>query len=299
MRYLKPITIILAIALAAVRVQAQAPLPEVQPDPRYRVEIIVFAHNDANRAEEDFYHGSRDRRREPLPSLFRLPPLTLESVFAINSARIGDNALSPTPTPTPTPAPDAAESGLPGDLTPGPGDRLRLIERATDSPRPAGSTAIGANEVLPDGFRILAADERELGDTYATMRRIRPYRVLGYVGWLQTGVDTDRSVRLDLKRLGISNPVGTIELYRRRFLHVAVDLEYFDGSGTFWKRSAESGLAPLEYAESYRLVTEENAIRSGELHYIDHPLFGLLIRITPAPEPEDEADTGVATRPAA
>jgi len=126
----------------------------------------------------------------------------------------------------------------------------------------------------------------------------RPYTLLGYAGWEQAGVDTDRSVQVDLKHIGMTNPTGTIEVYLRRFLHVLVDLEFFDGDGTLWTAPAGFGLTPFSYAQGYELIDEANAIRSGELHFIDHPLFGLLIRITPAPEPEDEPGTDNTDRPA-
>ncbi len=33
-------------------------------------------------------------------------------------------------------------------------------------------------------------------------------------------------------------------------------------------------------------------MRSGETHYIDHPLFGVIVLINRAPEPESEGATG-------
>jgi hypothetical protein len=173
-------------------------------------------------------------------------------------------------------------------------DDLVLIEREPA----AGEPPPDDDAVLPDGFRILTGDELELTAERQRLSRLRPYHVLGHVGWAQTGVDSDRSVAIDLTRLGLTNPAGTIEVYLRRFLHVKFDLELFDGQGTLWTAPGGFGLAPFQYAQSYRRVHEENAIRSGELRYIDHPLFGVLIRITPAPEPEDETSAGAADRPA-
>lgn len=173
-------------------------------------------------------------------------------------------------------------------------DGLVLIEREPGAAAPAPED----DAVLPDGFRILTGDELELTAERQRLSRLRPYHVLGHVGWAQTGVDSDRSVAIDLTRLGLTNPAGTIEVYLRRFLHVKFDLELFDGQGTLWTAPGGFSLAPFEYAQSYRRIHEENAIRSGELRYIDHPLFGVLIRITPAPEPEDETSAGAADRPA-
>jgi hypothetical protein len=144
----------------------------------------------------------------------------------------------------------------------------------------------------------LTAAELELGDAAARMNR-RPYSLLGHAGWVQAGVDTDRSVALDLRWLGITNPTGTIEVYARRFLHAVVDFNFYEGSGSFWTAPAGFAIAPLQYAESYAVKQEVNAIRSGDgTYYIDHPLFGVLIQIRRAPEPEEESGTPTAGGPA-
>ena len=285
----------LPLACATATATAQLPVPaEENPDPLYRVEIVVFANLVANPGEEDFDHGGDNLlSRTPPPPLLQVPALTLESVFTPFPS-----ANPPNETPQAA-LPTGADNGLAPLESAIPADRLRLLQPFADQPQNQTALRIGPETRLPDGFRILAASELELGDAVDAMRRSRPYRVLGHVGWQQTGVDTDRSVRLDLKRLGITNPRGTIELYRRRFLHVVVDFEYFDGEGTFWQVPPGFGLAPLQYARRYQLADEANAIRSGEYWYIDHPMFGVLVRITPAPEPEDESDAQAEEQPAA
>ena len=60
---------------------------------------------------------------------------------------------------------------------------------------------------------------------------------------------------------------GTIRLHLSRYLHVEPDLWYTSTSSEgvpFWVR-----------------INQNRRMRSDELHYIDHPLFGLLVRITP------------------
>jgi hypothetical protein len=66
---------------------------------------------------------------------------------------------------------------------------------------------------------------------------------------------------------------GILRVYRLRYLHVDVDLVYH-----------RSGVdTPFRFQTSRRM-------RSGELHYLDHPLFGLLILVTPLEL--DETDLG-------
>lgn len=66
---------------------------------------------------------------------------------------------------------------------------------------------------------------------------------------------------------------GILRVYRSRYLHVDVDLLYH--------RSEVD--TPFRFQTSRRM-------RSGELHYLDHPLFGLLILVTPLEH--DETDLG-------
>ena len=59
----------------------------------------------------------------------------------------------------------------------------------------------------------------------------------------------------------------------RNTLQVDVDLLYSRPAGG---GATAPGMAPARF----RLVSERR-MRSGELHYIDHPLFGVLILLTP------------------
>jgi len=60
--------------------------------------------------------------------------------------------------------------------------------------------------------------------------------------------------------------------------------------------SAES-LEELSIKPRYHL-TGERQVRSGELHYFDHPAFGVLIKITPV-RPDPNASGAPGSRPAA
>ena len=79
----------------------------------------------------------------------------------------------------------------------------------------------------------------------------------------------------DAERVGGERPTvhGTVTVSLARYLQVEVDLLYSrPASG----QAAASNTAPTRF----RLVSQRR-MRSGELHYIDHPLFGVLILLTP------------------
>ena len=74
---------------------------------------------------------------------------------------------------------------------------------------------------------------------------------------------------------------GTVRLYSRRFLHLALDLR--------WTQLADGGAAtggsllPESELRSFRLL-ETRRMRRNQLHYFDHPRFGVLARVT-RPDP--------------
>jgi hypothetical protein len=76
---------------------------------------------------------------------------------------------------------------------------------------------------------------------------------------------------------------GTIKLIRKRFLHVDADFIY----RAPYIDEAANKLSREKWPQAFRLV-ESRRMRSREVHYLDHPMFGILILATPyvAPEPE-------------
>ena len=72
---------------------------------------------------------------------------------------------------------------------------------------------------------------------------------------------------------GRSSVHGTVTVSLARYLEVEVDLLYNRPASS---EAAAPGSAPTRF----RLVSERR-MRSGELHYVDHPLFGVLVLLTP------------------
>ena len=65
---------------------------------------------------------------------------------------------------------------------------------------------------------------------------------------------------------------GMVKVSVSRYLHVDLDL---------LMRGAPAGAARLPGGFQTFRFTEQRRMRSGEVHYIDHPLMGMLILITP------------------
>lgn len=159
---------------------------------------------------------------------------------------------------------------------------------------PATEQALG----LGEGGMQLSTGGRALQAIADSLRRSNSYRPLLHWRWIQPGWERSRArllhvqvpagsalpltqpsaqaSKLEMQRLrdltdpsavtGVGLPLldGTVSLSRARFLHLAADLIYVDPA---------TGI-PVQLKESRRM-------RSNELHYLDHPRFGVLVQVTP------------------
>ncbi len=116
-------------------------------------------------------------------------------------------------------------------------------------------------------FPKLPLERMKLNAIYDTLKRSRGYQPLAHIGWTQpaTGRDTTRFVSLG--GLGLDAGVsGRAALARGRYLHLTLDLTY-QPTGD----------------DSRYVLKQTRRMRSTEIHYIDHPRFGVVALITPAP----------------
>ena len=147
----------------------------------------------------------------------------------------------------------------------------------------------------PDGaahaFRLVNRSELSLTGARNSLRRSAHYRPLLHAAWRLPGVRSDaarpahvgaRLSHSDADAADGERPTvqGTVKVSLARYLHVELDLLYI--------RPASGEIpAPETVPTRFRLVSERK-MRSKELHYIDHPLFGVLVWIAPF-EAEPEA----------
>ena len=125
--------------------------------------------------------------------------------------------------------------------------------------------------------------------------------LLLHLGWRQPGLAENKAVavRVDDGMQGQNNPglprmEGTLKLVLSRYLHINTDLIYREplsdtaaSAGMPGREGAESGLFSLSgdqpskpQYQVYHLL-QSRRMRSSELHYLDHPRFGMAILVTP------------------
>jgi hypothetical protein len=111
------------------------------------------------------------------------------------------------------------------------------------------------------------------------------YSVLFHRAWRQQAYDRTHAVDYPVHSFaanGRDSIEGTITLILERYLHLDMDLFLMTaGSSSPVLYSDGPGSVP-----AYRL-SEKRRVRSSELHYFDHPRFGVIARVTPYVPPEE------------
>lgn len=100
-----------------------------------------------------------------------------------------------------------------------------------------------------------------LSGIWQVLRGSSQFRPLRHLAWTQRGRSSHSAPELLIGESPTSDVYGTVRLSRSRFLHLDLDLLLNDDNG------------------SYRLINHRR-MRSNELNYIDHPLFGVLVIAT-------------------
>ena len=135
--------------------------------------------------------------------------------------------------------------------------------------------------------------EFELADQAKRIGNRKQYQVVAHVAWIQPGYAEDQAIAFPLAELAgaASGLQGDITLYLSRYLHMQFNLIISEPGGAPGQESTAaydrllslpiSAAADQPPAPSpvYRM-DEKRRMRSGELHYIDHPYFGALTRVS-------------------
>jgi hypothetical protein len=143
-------------------------------------------------------------------------------------------------------------------------------------------------------YRILTSDELELTGTVNRLERLDAYTPLIHGGWSQEGLPEEAAIPFDLSLLGRFNPLGTVQLHVSRFLHVTVALRYQSSRAPGeLPRAVDNNLEEITFPPRYDLHIQRRT-RSGELHFFDHPAFGVLVLVRPAPEEPETTEDNLA-----
>jgi hypothetical protein len=156
----------------------------------------------------------------------------------------------------------------------------------------SGQSQTDPADEIPEEFRfeLLDPEQLTLTDARKKLETLSAYTPVFHGGWIQEGYPEERAKPFDLSVIdGLAPLAGTVTFYKSRFLHVRLALRYLTDSARQGGDDADRSRLDYALAEANQAryeINEARRLRSGELHLLDHPAFGVLIQITPEPEPE-------------
>lgn len=161
---------------------------------------------------------------------------------------------------------------------------------------------------LRNGIAKTSSEKYKLSDSAAHLRYSPDYKLLAHFGWTQRSISRNRALPIRITSNEFSdglNPSGEIKLYVSRYLHMVVDLKASQcdassvlndtGSDKALDKQLENGTSSLETQSKFQneniadnqctnkvyQFKQNRKMRSRELHYIDNPVFGMLVYVTP------------------
>lgn len=157
---------------------------------------------------------------------------------------------------------------------------------------------ISLNAEGNDEFSLRAANERLLNPQAATLAKSGTYTLLYHQAWRQTiyGRKTHIAIAGGKTFNGHQELEGNITLSVAQYLKIQTNLWFtqFAPAGTniaeSWPElpaipyvlAATDGEKPQDYViKRIVKVSQERTMRSNEVHYIDHPLVGIIVKIIP------------------
>lgn len=168
--------------------------------------------------------------------------------------------------------------------------------------------------------QALSPSEMTLAAAASQLDRSGRYRTLLVTGWRQPGYAANQALPVRVRNLGASVQIpspdstpgafhqrpsepavdGVVRMHRSRYLHVMIDLLYLrpDAAPAVGEALPLAATTSMDLQDALATPTvfrlsSMRRIRSGELHYFDHPMFGVLLRATPIGvhnQPEPDAD---------
>ena len=140
-----------------------------------------------------------------------------------------------------------------------------------------------------DGYaRLLNAQSFTMNNEVEKMTTDKGYDVLAHFAWQQPAQTREdaKPILIDQfvqqRRLESSILFGTIRMYQERFSHIQVNLE-IDRQiprAILERFTAHQQLDIDWITEGWRFqINESRRVRYGEIHYLDHPIFGVLIKV--------------------
>ena len=172
---------------------------------------------------------------------------------------------------------------------------------------PSDIESIPTLEVNKSVFEIDSAREFSLSAEVSKIARSRDFRVISTKSWFQNIKDKDAAelIFIDSNFFKGTRIFGFFQLYKERFLHFNTKL-YLSELDPLFTQDETLMVGKNVFNEEKELdiyeeknqkvlyeVVHSKKFRSGELHYVDHPKFGMLIKLSKAQKKISSPDSGL------
>ena len=175
---------------------------------------------------------------------------------------------------------------------------------------------------LKSSYKVLKSRNYKLTEEVKKISESKTQRVIFHTAWRQPGLDKNQALPVYFKREIEAPPViedennleqnaeqavpskvkttpsvleGILRVTLARYLHLEAELTYQDKlpeivatDNPFSVLDNESTREKIQKQGVIHLKQKRRRIRSNELHYVDHPVLGILINITRYEKPEDK-----------
>ena len=172
---------------------------------------------------------------------------------------------------------------------------------------PSDIESIPTLEVNKSVFEIDSAREFSLSAEVSKIARSRDFRVISTKSWFQNIKDKDAAelIFIDSDFFKGTRIFGFFQLYKERFLHFNTKLYLSELDPLFtqderlmvgknvFNEEKEIDIYEEKNQKVLYEVVHSKKFRSGELHYVDHPKFGMLIMLTKAQKKISSPDNGL------
>jgi hypothetical protein len=119
--------------------------------------------------------------------------------------------------------------------------------------------------------------------------RVDAYGLLTHLAWQQAAPDVSEAIELDLAELGVDARLvdGNVNLFKQRYLHLAVDVKLLDAAGDAVDSSGFANAFQVFGApKAIPAITDSRRIRLEQIQYFDQPQFGIIAMVARVEEPE-------------
>ena len=140
-------------------------------------------------------------------------------------------------------------------------------------PDTGGAIDINGVEAGSGAYQALEESQLTLAGAYSAIQNSSRYQPMRYLAWQQPQKNSEQADSVKVSASsdnGSQSLLGYVRIRSSTYLHVDLDLAYYLDGG------------PGDFVRSQSRVSrmqESRRIKLNEIHYFDHPLFGVIVRV--------------------